>query len=175
MTIKIVIALILNFDRSSKTFLFNELENMKKALATTLSVVVLSIAILTISAGTVFNPKKDKVNIQGTWQLVSYKYGPTASGFTDFPEVMRRIKVINETHFIWVQYDTLSRKVGSSAGGSYTVVGNTYTESLDFGLAMDGYLKRSPAFTIKIEGDMLFQSGLLTPDYKIEEIWKRVK
>ena len=175
MTIKIVIALILNFDRSSKTFLFNELENMKKALATTLSVVVLSIAILTISAGTVFNPKKDKVNIQGTWQLVSCKYGPTASGFTDFPEVMHRIKVINETHFIWVQYDTLSRKVVSSAGGSYTIIGNTYTESLDFGLAMDGYLKQNHTYTVKVEGDIFFLSGLLAPDYKIEEIWKRVK
>jgi hypothetical protein len=88
---------------------------------------------------------------------------------------MRRIKVINETHFIWVQFDTLSRKVVESAGGAYTVKGDTYTESLDFGLAMDGYLKTSPAYTIKIEGDMLFQSGLLVPDYKIEEIWKRVK
>jgi hypothetical protein len=148
---------------------------MKKALVTTISAAVLLIAILTISTGTTFNPKKDSVTIQGTWQLVSCKYGPSASGFTDFPEIMRRIKVINETHFIWVQFDTLSRKVVESAGGSYTVKGDTYTESLDFGLAMDGYLKTSPAYTIKIEGDMLFQSGLLVPDYKIEEIWKRVK
>jgi hypothetical protein len=53
--------------------------------------------------------------------------------------------------------------------------GNTYTESLDFGQSMDEYLKKSHAFTIKVEGDMLFQTGLLAPDYKIEEIWKRVK
>jgi hypothetical protein len=148
---------------------------MKKALVTTISAAVLLIAILTISTGTTFNPKKDSVTIQGTWQLVSSKYGPSASGFTDFPEIMRRIKVINETHFIWVQYDTLSRRVVSSAGGSYTMNGNTYTESLDFGQSMDEYLKKSHAFTIKVEGDMLFQTGLLAPDYKIEEIWKRVK
>jgi hypothetical protein len=36
-------------------------------------------------------------------------------------------------------------------------------------------MKTNPQFTIKIDGDMLFQTGLLTPDYKIEEIWKRVK
>jgi hypothetical protein len=148
---------------------------MKKALVTSISAAVLLIAILILSAGTTLNTKKNDVSVQGTWQLVSTKYGPTASGFTDFPESLRRIKVINESHFIWVQYDTLSRRVSSSAGGSYSITGNTYTESLDFGLAMDSYLKKNHTYTVKVEGDIFFLSGLLAPDYKIEEIWKKVK
>ena len=148
---------------------------MKKALVTTISVAVLLIAILTISTGTTFNQKKDSAPIQGTWQLVSYKYGAASSSFSDCSENIRHIKVINETHFIWVIFDTLSRRVVSSAGGSYTLKGNTYTESIDFGLEMDPYLKNKCPYTVKVEEDMLFQSGFLTPTYKIEEIWKRVK
>lgn len=175
MTIKIVVALILNLDRNSKNLIINKRVNMKKSLVATISVAMLAIALLTISAGKAFNPQKDSVSIKGTWQLVSYKYGDAQSSFSDFPENIRRIKVINETHFIWVQFDTLSRRVVSSAGGSYTVSGNTYTESLDYGLAMDPYLKQNHVYTVKVEGDMFFLSGLLTPSYKIEEIWKRIK
>ena len=70
---------------------------------------------------------------------------------------------------------TTQGKVVQSAGGKYTLAGETYTEYLGFGLGMDQYLNTSPQFTIKVEGDMMFQTGLLTSGYRIEEIWKRIK
>jgi hypothetical protein len=148
---------------------------MKKTFVTS-SIVAIVLAILTISAvpGTTFKPKKKTLSVEGTWELVSYKYGPSQSAFIDRTESLQRLKVINKTHFIWVDFDK-SGKVMQSAGGTYTLNGDTYTEFLGFGYGMDQYLKTNPQFTIKIDGDMLFQTGLLTPDYKIEEIWKRVK
>jgi hypothetical protein len=152
---------------------------MKKMKRTFLfvSVAVLALAMLTISAvpGTAYLLKKQKISMEGTWQLVSYKYGPSQSEFTDRTEEFPRIKVINKTHFIWVDYITKSGNITKSGGGQYTLIGNSYTEFLEFGLGMDPYLKTNPQYTVTVEGDMLFQTGLLTPDYKIEEIWKRVK
>jgi hypothetical protein len=148
---------------------------MKKSFAAIISVALLAIAILTINANASEKPKKDKVSIQGTWELVSFKYGSAASGFTDVSDNIRRLKVINETHFIWAQFDTLSGKISSSSGGSYTLNGKAYSEYLEFGLAMDQYLRQDHNYTVKVEGDLLFLSGPLTPEYKIEEIWKRVK
>jgi hypothetical protein len=152
---------------------------MKKMKRTFLlvSLAVLALAILTISAipGSAYMPKRQKNSIEGTWQLVSYKYGPSQSEFIDRTEDFPRIKVINKTHFIWVDYISQSGRMTSSAGGRYTLNGNIYTEFLEFGLGMDTYLKTNPQYTIKVEGDILFQTGLLTPEYKIEEIWKRVK
>jgi|WetSurSiteA1Bulk_404760.scaffolds.fasta_scaffold44961_3 hypothetical protein len=149
---------------------------MKKTLFK-VSVAALALALLTISAvpGTASKSKKQTVSVEGTWQLVSYKYGSAQSGFTDCPEGSTRIKEINKTHFIWVHYGTTSGIITKSGGGRYTLVGNTYTEFIEFGLGMDQYLKTSPQYTVKIEGDILFLSGFLTLDYKIEEIWKRVK
>lgn len=148
---------------------------MKKTFATIISVAFLAIAMLTISASTSEKAKKEKVSIQGTWQLVSYKYGSSASGFTDVMDNIRRLKVISEAHFIWVQFDTLSGRISSSAGGSYTLNGNAYSEYLEYGLGMDQYIKQYHNYTVKVEGDLQFLSGPLAPGYKIEEIWRRVK
>jgi hypothetical protein len=148
---------------------------MKKPFSVVL-LALIAISLLTISSvpGTTLKSKKQTVSVEGTWQLISYRYGSSQSAFIDRNESLSRTKVINKTHFIWVDVD-ISGKVVQSAGGRYTLAGEIYTEYLDFGLGMDQYLKSSPQFTIKVEGDMLFQSGLLTNDYRIEEIWKRVK
>lgn len=111
----------------------------------------------------------------GTWQLASFKYGTNQPGFTDFPERQRRIKLITETHFTWVQFDATTRKVNASAGGTYSLNGNTYTESIDFGLGMDTFSGEKHAFTIRVEGDKFFLSGSLADGLKIEEVWERVK
>jgi hypothetical protein len=148
---------------------------MNKSLATIVSIVFLAIALLTVSASSGEKSQKKMTSIEGTWELVSYKYGSSSSGFIDVNDNVRRIKVINETHFIWVQYDTISGKVVRSAGGTYTIKGDAYSEFLEFGLAMEPYIKQSHNYTVKVEGDLQFLSGPLTPDLKIEEIWKRVK
>ena len=51
-----------------------------------------------------------------------------------------------------------------------------YTETVEFvGQGMESYLGKEQAFTIKIDGDKLTQSGQLSDKMKIEEIWQRVK
>jgi len=40
---------------------------------------------------------------------------------------------------------------------------------------METYLGKKQAFTIRIDGDKLFQSGQLSDGLKIEEVWQRVK
>jgi hypothetical protein len=111
----------------------------------------------------------------GTWQLVSTKYGD-ATEFTDYPPERRRIKMITATHFTWVDYAVDTRKVGTMAGGTYTLKGNAYTETIEFaGDGMDSYAGQKQIMTITVDGDKLFQSGQLSSGLKIEENWRRVK
>lgn len=150
---------------------------MKKSSILILTIVTIAIATLTIGAGSgaTFKPKKSSDSILGTWQLASYKYGTTQSGFTDVSKSLPHLKLITDTHFTWTTFDTYSHKVISSAGGTYTLEGNTYIESIDFGFGMDSYLGQKQTFTVKVEGNMFFMSGSLSDGYKIEEIWQRVK
>ncbi|HUF62145.1 MAG TPA: hypothetical protein VMN36_08735 [Verrucomicrobiales bacterium] len=111
----------------------------------------------------------------GTWKLVSTKYGD-ASEFSDYPKERQRLKMITATHFCWVDYETRTKKVSSSAGGPYSLREGVYTETIEFaGEGMDAYLGKEQAFTIRIEGDKLFQSGQLSDGLKIEEVWQRLK
>jgi hypothetical protein len=118
---------------------------------------------------------KEGGNHLGTWQLVSTKYGD-ATDFTDYPKDRARLKMITATHFNWVDYETNTKKVSSSAGGRYNLNGGVYSETIEFvGDGMETYLGKKQEFTIKIDGDKLVQSGQLSDGLKIEEIWKRIK
>ena len=121
-------------------------------------------------------PKKDPGSHLGTWQLVSYKYGTNEPSFSEPPSSQRRIKLITETHFTWVQFDTGTKKVEGVAGGTCSLNGGTYTESIDWAdSGMQSYLGNKHAFTIRVDGDKFFLSGSLGDGLKIEEVWQRVK
>lgn len=111
----------------------------------------------------------------GTWRLVSTKYGD-AKEFSDVSNSGPHIKMISSNHFIWVIYDSKTKLVASSMGGSCRLQGSNYTETVEFYLpkGMDVYLGKEQAFTIRVEGDRLFQSGKLSDGMNIEEIWQRV-
>ena len=144
---------------------------MKKALI----VIVLAAVVLAATLVAQQPTAKGSGTHLGTWQLVSTKYGD-AKDFSDFPKEQRRVKLITATHFTWVQYDVATKKVESTAGGPYTLDGGSYTESIEFvGTGMETYLGKKQSFTIKVDGDKLYQSGQLSDGLKIEEVWQRLK
>ena len=111
----------------------------------------------------------------GTWQLASTKYGD-AKDFSDYAKENRRLKLITATHFTWVDYDTKTKKISSSAGGPYSLRDSVYIETIEFvGDDMETYLGKKQEFTIRIDGDKLYQSGKLSDGLKIEEVWQRAK
>ena len=150
---------------------------MKRNLIIITLALLTVIAVLTACAATA---KKEasvtKANpLLGTWQLALYKYGSTSSAFIVASPVSSRIKMITDTHFLWVHFDRTTKTISGSAGGTYTLTGDKYTESIDFGLGMNSYVGTKPAYTVKVEGDKLFLSGDLSEGYQIEEVWERVK
>ena len=150
---------------------------MKKVFVLIALIAATAIALLTACATSNQEEKSQTAtnSIMGTWQLNLYKYGSGTSTFTESSANIGIIKLITDTHFTWIHFDKTTKKVFSSAGGTYTLTGNIYTESIDFGLGMDSYLGNKPAYTIKVEGDMLFLSGDLTEGFKIEEVWQRIR
>jgi hypothetical protein len=117
---------------------------------------------------------KTATNHLGTWRLVSGTYGGTAASL---PKEERRVKIITPSHFVWVAYDDKNRVVSSSMGGSCSLEGTKYTEIVEFFLpeSMRTYLGKKQEFTIRVEGDKLYQSGKLSDGMTIEEVWQRVK
>lgn len=151
---------------------------MKKPIVLISTVALLLVAVLTIQSfrKPVPGSEMEDVNpIAGTWQLDSYKYGTSSSSFTTITPDRPHIKLITGNRFLWVTYDAGTKKILESAGGQYTLDGDNYTESIDYGYGMDQYLGTKSKFKIKVEDGMFFLSGVLSDGYKIEEIWQKVK
>lgn len=124
------------------------------------------------------------VPLIGTWKLVSgtlIERGDTT--VTDYTKDRSFIKIINETHFAFLNHDLHkgmdSLKLFGAGGGRYTLKENTYTEHLEYctDRAWEGH---DFPFEISIKNDTLIQSGM----EKIEsegierlniEVYSRVK
>ena len=110
---------------------------------------VASICVLTASTWGFDEPAKDKavpgVKLVGTWKLVSGKYGGNEF---KFPEGTTMLKHVTPTQFMWATYDK-DGKVFRAAGGFYTLKGDTYEETPEYGLSSDFDLINSKTHTFK--------------------------
>ena len=101
--------------------------------------------------------------IVGTWKLLTgtlIDKGDTT--VTDYTKKMSFIKIINDTHFAFLQHDLNKGKdsaaVFVAGGGRYTLKDNTYTEHLEY--CNDRVWEGNDfPFTITIKNDTLTQYG----------------
>lgn len=101
--------------------------------------------------------------LEGTWKLISAQMiVNNDTTFTDYTQDMEGIKIINETHFSFLQHDLKkgedSAAVFTSGGGRYILKGNTYVEFLEYCSARE-WENHKFEFTIDISNDTLFQTG----------------
>lgn len=100
----------------------------------------------------------------GTWQLLE---GRTIEGgdtsVTDYTKNVSFIKIINPTHFAFLQHDLTKGKdsaaVFVAGGGTYSLKDSLYTENLAYCSARE-WEGNDFAFTISIKGDTLIQQGM---------------
>ena len=107
--------------------------------------------------------KRDPSPLEGTWQLLSgtiIEKGDTT--VTDYSANQSMIKIINATHFAFLNHDLKQGKDSTAAftagGGVYTFDGDQYTEYLEYCSARE-WEGNTFQFTVKIEGDTLTQQG----------------
>jgi hypothetical protein len=103
-------------------------------------------------------------SLEGTWQLVSgtiIKKGDTV--VTDYTKGHRMVKIINQSHFAFLNHDLTKGKDSTAAfvagGGRYELHGDQYTEHLEYcsDRAWEG---NDFHFTVNIRNDTLTQSGM---------------
>ena len=103
--------------------------------------------------------------IRGTWKLITatiIERGDTV--VTDYTKDRSFIKIINDSHFAFIQHDLNKGKdsttaVFSSGAGTYSVKDSLYTERLEYCSARE-WEGHDFTFTIEISNDTLIQSGV---------------
>ncbi|MBC7745116.1 MAG: hypothetical protein H7096_08440 [Flavobacterium sp.] len=132
--------------------------------------IIFQLAILSIFSISC-NQKLDKARIKdgdnamvGTWKLMSgtlIEKGDTT--VTDYTKKLSFIKIINKTHFAFLQHDLNKGKdsvaIFSAGGGEYSLKDSLYTEKLEYCSAREWEGHDFP-FTVTINGDTLIQNGV---------------
>jgi hypothetical protein len=105
-----------------------------------------------------------ELQINGTWKLQSgtlIENGDTT--VTDYTQKRSFIKIINNSHFAFLQHDLQQGKDSSASfsagGGSYTLKGNSYTEHLEY-CNDRNWEGHDFTFTLTLSGDTLIQQGI---------------
>ena len=83
------------------------------------------------------------------------------------------LKILSETHWAFVEQNEEGNPIPTSGGGgTYTIDGTTYTETVQYHAARD-FIGKSIPFECKVEGDFWYQSGVLPGGTKLEEVYRR--
>ena len=103
----------------------------------------------------------NEVSLKGTWKLLSgtlIEKGDTI--VTDYTKDRSFIKIINDSHFAFLNH-TLRKDTTdfSAGGGTYSLNGNNYTEHLEYCSAKE-WEGHDFSFTVTIIGDTLIQNGV---------------
>lgn len=107
-------------------------------------------------------------NLLGTWILVG---APGKVG--EAPASGGRLKFFTGRHWVITQADPDTGVTTFHHGGTYTLNGNEYAETVEYANESTKELvKQTFKFAIKVEGDTLTQTGIGNP---FNEVWKRVK
>ena len=110
----------------------------------------------------------------GTWRMKSMKVNGQVN---TLPDRGVTYKHVTPGGFTWLSYEKDSGRIFRAAGGSYTLEGDTYTESIEYGMSddFDVIKNASHPFKCRIEGDTWYHAGKLSNGTTIDEVWTRVK
>ncbi len=123
-------------------------------------------AIILLSMGLACNntEKEASLNITGSWKLLSgtlIEKGDTT--ITDYTSGRSFVKIINSTHFAFLQHDLKkgmdSTASYSSGGGTYQLKSDQYTEHLEY-CTDRNWEGNDFSFTLTLKGDTLIQQGI---------------
>lgn len=120
-----------------------------------------SIIIISCNEQTQQKTEPASLPVQGSWKLLTgtiIEKGDTT--ITDYTKDRSFIKIINETHFSFLNHTLRKDTTDFSAGGGrYELNGDKYTEHLEYCSAKE-WEGHDFHFTVTIKGDTLIQQGV---------------
>lgn len=129
---------------------------MKKSL-----VILLPLIIISCTQQSKAKEETNGLPLEGTWKLLTgtlIEKGDTT--ITDYSKDRSFIKIINASHFAFLNHTLRKDTTDFSAGGGrYEISGNSYTEHLEYCSAKE-WEGHDFKFTMTLNGDTLTQQGI---------------
>ncbi|NJN42911.1 MAG: hypothetical protein HC811_12440 [Flammeovirgaceae bacterium] len=114
--------------------------------------------------------------IKGAWKATRTQYGKEPMVTLSENEISH--KLFTGTRWSAVSFDKITKKITGTAGGTYTLRGSDYKETVEYYSWDSEVVGKTFQFTMTIENGMLHQKGFMEwkgdPKYSIEEFYSRV-
>lgn len=130
-----------------------------------IKILIVVIAIIMMACnGRVNSSVSRQLPISGTWKLITGTLIEKGQAtVTDYTTNKSFIKIINDSHFAFLQHDLNKGKDSSAVfvagGGRYSISDSLYTEHLEYCSARN-WEGNDFSFTVSIKGDTLIQRGI---------------
>lgn len=108
--------------------------------------------------------------LQGAW----LKSGRTRDGKTQMRDTTiprKTMKILSETRFQWIAYNTETKQFMGTGGGTYTTINGKYTENIEFFSRDDSKAGLSLAFDYSLDNGTWNHKGFSSKGDAIHEIW----
>lgn len=114
--------------------------------------------------------------LEGTWKLRSANWAERTSHYAD-DEIY---KIYTRDRFAFIYYDEQEQSFSGAGGGTYTIEGNQFTETLEYFSFDQTAVGSQQTFTFEInEEGQLHQVGILQteeyPDHEINQLYDRIE
>ena len=114
-----------------------------------------------------FDANRLERELPSTWECVS------GGGV---PEETQLIKHVTPTHFAWLVYDRDKKAILAVSGGTWSLKGGKYEESIEFASDNVQQLRgKTFPFTINLAGDKWDHKGLPDSEIDVNQVWMRMK
>lgn len=131
-------------------------------------------AILVVAAAPLKTPAD--IQLKGAWKAIRSQYGKEPMVTLTENEISH--KLFTGTRWSGVSFDKSTHKITGTAGGTYTIKGSEYTETVEYYSWDSEVVGKTFKFTMTIENGMLHQKGFMEwkgdPKYLIDEYYNRV-
>src|SRR5262245_46833387 len=151
-------------------------KSTKRRAARVAAVLLVTAVVLPVGAGDESpkkgtEPAKLAKDLVGTWVLVG-----TPEKVGDPPASGGRLKFITGKHWCITEADPTTGKVVFHHGGTYTLDGDTYAETVAYANENTaGLINKTFKFKVKVEGDTYTQIAAEEDNPFKGEVWKRAK
>lgn len=108
-------------------------------------------------------------NLSGAWLITGRERDGEMTRWE--PGTRKTMKILSDTRFQWVAFDTETKKFFGTGGGTYSAKDKEYTENIEFFSRDSSRVGVSLSFEFGIENDEWHHKGLSSKGDPIHEIW----
>lgn len=110
-----------------------------------------------------------KGNLSGAWLITGRERDGEMNRREPGPR--KTMKILSDTRFQWIAYNTETKEFLGTGGGTYTAMDKEYTENIEFFSRDSSRVGASLSFEFGIENDEWHHKGLSSKGDPIHEVW----